>query len=212
MLRQNLDHVRNEKSFEVEKWAAKLIEKFNTYTEISASGKGSHLVCRGTLPEDLRARPDSQVEIYSGNIPNKLIAMTGEVYDFYDTIRDGQEQAEQLLKEQQGKGGTPTEILNVLTERDVTKATDTDLPESCLDGWLGLICKERMSALPRAYAWLALLAGASVLVPRETKHRCNLYVDLDGPVHSGKSSTFEMAFHLLSLSKPALMKMKAGSA
>jgi putative DNA primase/helicase len=212
----DLDGVRNADTGEVEPEAQTIIDTLNSYTEVSKSGKGIHIVCRGKLDADLPPHPPSKVEIYSGITPNKIIAMTGDLYDpnglLYTTVEDRREEVEQLLREQQAKSGSTAEVLNVLTERDVTKATDTDLPESCLDGWLGQICKERMSALPRAYAWLALLAGASVLVPRETKHRCNLYVDLDGPVHSGKSSAFEMAFHLLSLGKPALMKMKAGSA
>lgn len=87
-----------------------------------------------------------------------------------------------------------------------------DMPLECLDGYLGEICRTRMSDFPRAYAWPALLAAASVYVPRETKSRTNLYVVLDGPVHSGKSSAFERAFHLMSVNKPTLMALKTGSA
>jgi hypothetical protein len=208
----DLDHVRNVDTGEVEPWASELVEKLDTYCEISASGTGFHLVCRGTLSEDFKVK-GNPVEIYAGNT-GKVLHMTGNVYDLRTSIEDCQEQVTQLLKEQQEKSGrTPhVEVLNVMTEHDVKKTADTDLPEACLDGWLGQVCKERMSAFPRAYAWLALLAAASVLVPRETKLRCNLYVDLDGGVHTGKSSAFEWAFHLLSLGKPALMKMKAGSA
>jgi hypothetical protein len=91
------------------------------------------------------------------------------------------------------------------------KEPDTDMPDECLDGWLGEVCRTRMVHFPRAYAWPALLAAASALVPPGSK-RCNLYVDLDGPVHSGKSAAYEAAFHLLSLRKPVLMEVKAGSA
>jgi len=203
----DLDGVRNPDTGEVETWAVEVIETLNSYTEVSKSGKGIHIVCRGTLDEDCSRPP---IEISSGNA-KKLMAMTGELYDLAKmTIENRQAEVEQLLNRIKNK---PTvEVLNVMTDTESTKAAHEDLPESCIYGWLGQICNERMSAFPRAYAWLALLAGASVLVPRETKFRCNLYVDLDGPVHSGKSSAFDMAFHLLSLREPSLMKMKSGSA
>jgi hypothetical protein len=203
----DLDGVRNPDTGEVKTWAVEVIETLNSYTEVSKSGKGIHIVCRGTLDED-RSRPP--IEIYSGNA-KKLMAMTGELYDLLKmTIESRQAEVEQLLNRINNK--PVVEALNVMTDTESTKIAHEDLPESCIYGWLGQICNERMGAFPRAYAWLALLAGASVLVPRETKFRCNLYVDLDGPVHSGKSSAFDMAFHLLSLGEPSLMKMKSGSA
>src|SRR5438128_1227785 len=65
----DIDKVRNPETREVQEWATALIEELDTYCEISASGKGFHLVARGTLPEDHHVDPD-QVEIYSGNSPN----------------------------------------------------------------------------------------------------------------------------------------------
>lgn len=99
----DIDKVRNPDSGEIEKWAADLIDEIDSYTEISASGKGFHIVCRGTLAEDFHLDPN-QVEIYSGNIPNKLMAMTGDLYDDirFTTIEDRQEKAEQLLRKLKG--------------------------------------------------------------------------------------------------------------
>ena len=95
----DLDHVRDAETGAVQPWAAELIESLDTYTEISASGTGLHLVCRGTLPEDfhLDAVP---VEIYSGHI-NKLIALTGALYDplSYRTIESRQEKLSALLRQ-----------------------------------------------------------------------------------------------------------------
>lgn len=102
----DLDHVRNAETGEVEPWAEALIEELDSYTEISASGKGFHIVCRGTLPEDFHLDPNP-VEIYSGNIPNKLLAMTGDVYELKMSINDRQEQLEQLLRKMKGGATTP---------------------------------------------------------------------------------------------------------
>lgn len=93
----DLDRVRNPETAEIQEWALNLIRELDTYCEVSASGKGFHLVLRATLPRDYHKDPD-QVEIYSGNIPNKLVALTGEVYSFCLEIKDRQEQADSLLK------------------------------------------------------------------------------------------------------------------
>ncbi len=92
------DGVRNPESGEIVPWAEAILTAFNTYSEISASGKGLHLVCRGTLDEDFHLDP-CKVEIYSGNILNKLLAMTGDTLGFpYLDIQDCQEQASELLQ------------------------------------------------------------------------------------------------------------------
>jgi putative DNA primase/helicase len=92
----DLDGVRDSETEEIVPWAQEIVDTFDTYCEISASGKGLHLVCRGVLEEDFHIDPH-QVEIYSGNIPNKLIAMTGDTLDLHFTIQDRQEQANELL-------------------------------------------------------------------------------------------------------------------
>jgi hypothetical protein len=96
----DIDRVREPKTGEIQPWAAELIDWLDTYTEISASGTGFHLVCRGTLPEDFKLDP-AQVEIYAGNIPNKLIAMTGDVHDLHFAIENRQEQVQELLRRAQ---------------------------------------------------------------------------------------------------------------
>src|SRR6267142_1508492 len=57
-----------------------------------------------------------------------------------------------------------------------------DMPESVLDGRLGELCERLMLSgkrFPVAYAWPAMLAAASVLVPRYgPKQRINLFVAL----------------------------------
>ena len=98
----DLDHVRKTDTGEVEPWAKAIIDQFDTYTEISASGTGFHIVCKGNLPEDF-VLAGNQTEIYSGHI-NKLMALTGNIVgDFPKPIEDRQAQAEQLLKSVKSK-------------------------------------------------------------------------------------------------------------
>jgi len=190
----DLDHCRDPQNGEVREWAQGLIDELDTYCEISASGTGFHLVCRAKLPRDFKLDPNP-VEIYSGHIPNKLMALTGDAVGFNLVIQNRQEQAERLLQRAEdgefGRGIVPE-----IPTMKVPRENDPDLPVECLDGWLGKVCAERMADFPRAYAWPALLVAASVLVPR-MKSPCNLFVALDGPVGSGKSCAFEKAFHLM---------------
>ncbi len=97
----DLDHVRDPQTGEVQAWALELIEFLNTYTEISASGAGFHLVARGSLPEDFKIETNP-VEIYSGHIPNKLMALTGNTHELYVSIETRQVQLVQILKRAQG--------------------------------------------------------------------------------------------------------------
>jgi hypothetical protein len=211
----DIDKARDVKTGEVEPWAQTVIDTLDTYTELSASGTGFHLVARGVLHQDYHPA-GTKVEIYAGHTANKLLAMTGSVWDLHTSIEDRQPQLDALLHRalagEFGPAASPKGSVEPLTMVEANAADYRDLPDDALDGWLGQVCRERMAEFPRAGAWLALLVGASVYVPRETKSRCNLYVDIDGPVHAGKSKCFEKAFHLLGLTKPTLMKMKAGSA
>ena len=96
----DLDHVRKPDTGEVEPWAQAVVDEIDSYTEVSASGTGFHIVCRGELPADF-VLAGNPVEIYSGHI-NKLLAMTGDVYELHFTIEDRQEKVEQFFKRVKG--------------------------------------------------------------------------------------------------------------
>ena len=89
-----------------------------------------------------------------------------------------------------------------------------DMSPEVLDGRLGEICQQHMSHFPIAYAWPALLAVASVLVPEPPQPyaRANLFVGLVGPVHSGKSQAKEVACAVLEVLPPLLEETMTGSA
>lgn len=75
----------------------RVYHEFETYAEVSPSGKGLHLICKGKVPAGRRR---SKIEIY----PHERYAtMTGNVYQHRNAIIDCQSQLSQLW-EQMGNG------------------------------------------------------------------------------------------------------------
>jgi hypothetical protein len=144
----DLDHVRNADTGEVERWAEELIEQLDSYTEISASGTGFHIVCRGTLSEDFHL-DKNPVEIYSGNIPNKLLALTGNTYGLTLTVESRQEQLTELLRRVKSKDAVPAEP----TDWRKRFHTVDELPD-------GDICFLIEDVLPEGVTFVGALSGA----------------------------------------------------
>ncbi|MDP9383417.1 MAG: hypothetical protein M3Q29_25395 [Chloroflexota bacterium] len=93
----DLDNCRDPESGELETWAAEYVEAFNTYTEISPSGRGVKLVCQDLAPHNGKngrnGRHPGQVEMYDRE---RFFALTGNVLPGYSTIRNCQLQLEGL--------------------------------------------------------------------------------------------------------------------
>jgi hypothetical protein len=101
----DIDKCRDPETGDITELASEVVRTLDTYCEISASGKGLHLVCRGTLADDFHVE-GNPIEIYSGNIPNKLIAMTGDLLEFfYCSIADRQREISELLHKLQDEVG-----------------------------------------------------------------------------------------------------------
>lgn len=60
----------------VKDWAHDIVREFNSYTEVSPSGRGLHIIVRGELPPGRRSRRlnDGKVEVYDGA---RYFTMTG---------------------------------------------------------------------------------------------------------------------------------------
>jgi hypothetical protein len=58
----DLDNCRDADSEEIEKWAVDIIDRLDSYTEISPSGTGIHVLVKGELPPGRNRRED--IEIY----------------------------------------------------------------------------------------------------------------------------------------------------
>ncbi len=72
----------------IEPWVADLIRKMHSYTEISVSGKGLHIILNGTKPEGLGSRVDIPGTSHSFEIYDSLrfFLITGRVHKDYKTI------------------------------------------------------------------------------------------------------------------------------
>ncbi len=75
----------------------KVYHEFDSYSEVSPSGKGLHIIVKGTVPAGRRR---SKIEIYSSQ---RYATMTGNVYNNQNVINDRQELLTQLW-EQMGNG------------------------------------------------------------------------------------------------------------
>lgn len=64
-------------------WAHRIVDLLDTYTEVSPSGTGLRLICRGDLPDGRRKRGD--VEAYSDK---RFVTITGHVFGEHRPIRD----------------------------------------------------------------------------------------------------------------------------
>lgn len=73
----DLDHCRDPATGAIAPWAAEIAAKLDSYTEVSPSGTGLHVIVAGDVAEDW-ANHDQGVEIYGGNVP-RFLAITGEL-------------------------------------------------------------------------------------------------------------------------------------
>jgi|SRR5215218_5877180 len=68
----DLDSCRNPETGELKEWAAKIVDAFGSYAEVSQSGTGVHIIVKGKAPNKKRGK----VEAYSSE---RFFAMTGQV-------------------------------------------------------------------------------------------------------------------------------------
>jgi len=93
----DFDNCRDPETGTIEPWVMAQIRAFDTYAEISASGRGVKVIGRGRAPHNgkngTKGRHPGQVEVYDRT---RFFALTGNVLPGYDTIRDCQQQLEDL--------------------------------------------------------------------------------------------------------------------
>jgi hypothetical protein len=91
-----------------------------------------------------------------------------------------------------------------------------EMPETVLCGRLGELVTKNLTKLPRAYAWLSLVAVAGILVPPGDEST-SLFVANVGPSGSGKGVSIEHSLKLLGLQigepkeRPLVFTDQAGS-
>jgi primase-polymerase (primpol)-like protein len=70
----DLDGCRDSESGEIELWAAQIVRAFDTYTEVSPSGEGVHIIVKGELPG--RGGKRKYIEMYD---MKRFFTVTGYV-------------------------------------------------------------------------------------------------------------------------------------
>jgi len=68
----DLDRARDPETGQIADWAKKIIDRLQSYTEISPSGAGIHVICRGKLPPGRRRK--GPIEMYDAD---RYFTMTG---------------------------------------------------------------------------------------------------------------------------------------
>lgn len=89
----DLDNVRDPKTGNLTDDAHKIIERLDSYTEISPSGTGVHIICKGILPKGSRKaelQPGTDIEMYD---TGRFFTVTGTVLR-HVPVRDAQEAIE----------------------------------------------------------------------------------------------------------------------
>lgn len=81
----DLDKCRDPETGEIEAWAFAIVDRFATYTEVSLSGTGLHLIGRGELPK--AGNRKGGIEVYTAG---RYVAITGDVLPGYERIRSCQ--------------------------------------------------------------------------------------------------------------------------
>jgi primase-polymerase (primpol)-like protein len=137
----DLDKCRNPETGEIEPWAQDIVQELNSYTEVSPSGRGLHILVRGELP-DGRNRKE-RIEMYSHS---RYFTLTGRLLEgTRRTIEDRQEQLlslrHRVLGEQPSTNGQVTlhpKIERKLSDQDIIeKATEADNGEKFRRLWNG---------------------------------------------------------------------------
>lgn len=80
----DLDGCRDPRTGEVAAWALEIVERFDTYTEPSPSGKGLHLIGRGEKPAP-NSRKGGQIECYDRA---RFFTMTLDPLPGYEQLQD----------------------------------------------------------------------------------------------------------------------------
>lgn len=110
---------------------AEFIDTMQTYTEISQSGNGIHLICRGVLPPSGRRR--GKVEMYDSG---RYFIMTGKQIGNFPQISDGTERVKTLHTKYLGTQKTVS-ASSPLPMRTIPTFTEQELIEKMLNSHNG---------------------------------------------------------------------------
>jgi putative DNA primase/helicase len=119
----DLDNARNPENWQPLDWAAPIIHKLASYTEVSPSGTGYHIFVRGTIPKASH-KQGSNVELYAGA---KIMATTGELgFDGYKTIESCPEELDVLFTRAEAGEFAPHAPTKVAADTSSGNESDAD--------------------------------------------------------------------------------------
>ena len=111
----DLDKCRNTETGEVERWASNILRDISTFTELSPSGKGFHLIGIGKLPP--KGRKKGQIEMYDSV---RYFTVTGDHYEDYESdVEDIQDALLTLHAHVFGGAPTPAELAKQSAANDL---------------------------------------------------------------------------------------------
>lgn len=112
----DLDHLENNQKNPL---AIEFIYLIQSYTEISQSGEGIHIICKGTLPKGRRRK--NNIEMYD---EKRFFALTGNVVDNLNTIIEATGLVKPLYDKYLGEEEKPLETL-----KNNVKQVDLEIDE-----------------------------------------------------------------------------------
>ena len=94
----DLDHHRDPATGQLDEFAAQQVQRLNSYTEVSQSGLGVHVIARGTIPSKTGRRdPKNGVEMYS---ESRFFVMTAQHFEGTPlTVEPRQREVETMFRE-----------------------------------------------------------------------------------------------------------------
>ncbi len=108
----DLDHCRDRESGQIEPWAAEIVESIGSYTEVSPSGTGLRIICRGRIPGPRRR--NGSVEMYDESSPRYLTITGLHLEGTPTTVERRQEPIEHIyhkyLEPKKDKDGPSTAV------------------------------------------------------------------------------------------------------
>ena len=115
---------------------AEFIYTLGSYAEYSQSGKGIHIICRGTLPP--AGRRKGTVEMYE---LGRFFVMTGNSASEYAEITEGTEKVKILHEKYIGGGTTPSTGISIplplnLSEAEIIKACREFKARRCVQAFI----------------------------------------------------------------------------
>lgn len=121
----DIDHCYDPETRELDPAAAEIIETVQSYTELSPSGTGIHILCKGALPEGRKRR--GAVEMYS---TLRYFTVTGNQfgleYPFSDCTERVAVMHRKYLGEEETAGGTQKAVLPIPAGRSTNADMSVD--------------------------------------------------------------------------------------